>query len=122
VVTITIMRPVDEVATAWGESGVAGELAGQPVHVDFSPAPVGRGTELRARVGPDGGDGNGAGLAERLQGEAPGQRLRDALRRFKSTTEAGEVITTEGQPSGRSAMAEGLLRAVSRRLRAWSGP
>jgi uncharacterized membrane protein len=37
----------------------------------------------------------------RLFGEAPEQQIRDDLRRFKETMEAGEIPTTRGQSHGR---------------------
>lgn len=145
VLTTTILRPVDEVTRAWAAEGEADDRTGdRPVSVEFGAAPGGRGTEVRARVGPgpssagqgdDGGDGGVAGnggpgsssggpaggLLDRLRGETPAQRQRDRLRRFKATVECGEVITTEGQPSGRGPAQEALTQAVTRRLRAWSG-
>lgn len=43
----------------------------------------------------------GATVAK-LFGEEPEQQIGDELRRFKMLMEAGEIATTEGQPSGRS--------------------
>lgn len=40
-------------------------------------------------------------LVARLLGEEPHTQVRDDLRRFKSSVETGEVLTTEGQSSGR---------------------
>jgi uncharacterized membrane protein len=37
-----------------------------------------------------------------LFGEEPKQQVHDDLRRFKQLMEAGEIATTEGQPSGRA--------------------
>jgi uncharacterized membrane protein len=37
----------------------------------------------------------------KLFGEEPEQQIGDELRRFKQLMEAGEIATTEGQPSGR---------------------
>jgi uncharacterized membrane protein len=37
----------------------------------------------------------------KLFGEEPKQQIGDDLRRFKMLMEAGEIATTEGQPSGR---------------------
>jgi uncharacterized membrane protein len=68
--------------------------------VRFTPAPSGRGTEVKVVIeyNPPGG-AIGAGLAK-LFGEAPEQQAGDDLRRFKQLMEAGEIATTEGQPSG----------------------
>jgi hypothetical protein len=38
----------------------------------------------------------------KLFGEEPEQQLEEDLRRFKQLMEAGEILTTEGQPAGRS--------------------
>jgi len=98
--TITVLGPMDEVAAAWNEHAVDG------VQVDFAPAPGDRGTEVRSRV---------------VSNAVSEPELRETLRRFKATVEGGEVVTVDGQPSGRGPVAEGLTRAVTRRLRGWSG-
>jgi hypothetical protein len=121
VTTLTVFAPVDQVARAW-ETNPAGDQPGRreeqpPVSPpELAPAPGDRGTEVRARVA--GGD---PGLVQRFGGGADRRQLRERLRRFKALVEAGEVITTEGQPTGRGPMAERLTRAVTRRLRAGSG-
>ena len=70
--------------------------------VRFKPAPQGRGTEVKVvmEYNPPGGV-VGAAIAK-LFGEEPEQQIGDELRRFKMLMEAGEIATTEGQPSGRS--------------------
>jgi uncharacterized membrane protein len=67
--------------------------------VHFTPAPPGRGTEVRVvlKYNPPAGK-LGAGIAK-LFGEDPKQQIRDDLRRFKQLVEAGEITTTEGQTS-----------------------
>jgi uncharacterized membrane protein len=69
--------------------------------VRFTPAPAGRGTEVKVvmEYNPPGGAVTAA-LAK-LFGEEPEQQIGDDLRRFKMLMEAGEIATTEGQPSGR---------------------
>ncbi len=69
--------------------------------VRFQPAPDGRGTEIKVVIeyNPPGGAVT-ANLAK-LFGEEPKQQIGDDLRRFKMLMEAGEIATTEGQPSGR---------------------
>jgi uncharacterized membrane protein len=69
--------------------------------VRFDRAPGGRGTIVRVSLqyNPPGGI-VGATLAK-LFGEEPQQQISEDLRRFKQMMEAGEVPTTEGQPSGR---------------------
>jgi uncharacterized membrane protein len=70
--------------------------------VRFERAPGGRGTIVRVemRYSPPAG-AVGATVA-RLLGKDPGRQIKDDLRRFKQILEAGEVITTEGQPAGRA--------------------
>jgi uncharacterized membrane protein len=69
--------------------------------VRFRPAPGERGTEVHVRLCYSAPGGAGGALLARLFGEEPEQQVRDDLRRFKQVMEAGEVPTTEGQPSGR---------------------
>jgi uncharacterized membrane protein len=59
-----------------------------------------RGTEVQLRMNyraPLGG--LGAALAK-LLGDDPSKRIEEDLRRFKQIMEAGEIPTTEGQPTG----------------------
>lgn len=69
--------------------------------VRFQAAPPGRGTEVKVvlEYNPPGGI-VGVTIAK-LFGEEPEQQLGDDLKRFKQLMEAGEIATTEGQPSGR---------------------
>jgi uncharacterized membrane protein len=70
--------------------------------VRFKPAPGNRGTEVKVVIeyNPPGGL-LGSALAK-LFGEEPEQQIGDELNRFKQLMEAGEIATTEGQPTGRS--------------------
>jgi uncharacterized membrane protein len=67
----------------------------------FKDAPGDRGTEVRVELqyNPPGG-ALGAVFAW-LWGEEPGVQIQDDLHRLKALLEAGEIVTTEGQPSGR---------------------
>jgi uncharacterized membrane protein len=67
--------------------------------VHFTPAPPGRGTEVRVvlKYNPPAGK-LGAGIAK-LLGEDPKQQILDDLRRFRQLVEAGAIATTEGQMS-----------------------
>lgn len=65
----------------------------------FRQAPGGRGTEVRLRA-------TGHGSFKRLFG---GAAARDALTHFKSLVEAGEIASTQGQPSGRRSLKGTLL-------------
>jgi len=73
--------------------------------VRFEQGAGGRGTVVRVvlKYDPPGG-AVGAAVA-RLFGENPEQQIDEDLRRFKQLMEAGEVATTEGQSSGRTASA-----------------
>ena len=73
--------------------------------VHFTPAPAGRGTELRVVLKYDPPAGKIGAAVAKLFGEEPEQQIEEDLRRFKSMMETGEVPTTEGQPSGRGASA-----------------
>ena len=68
--------------------------------VRFNKAPGDRGTEVKVvlEYNPPGG-ALGATVAK-IFGEEPEQQIGDDLRRFKMLMEAGEIATTEGQPSG----------------------
>jgi uncharacterized membrane protein len=69
--------------------------------VQFRPAPGERGTELRVVLEYEPPAGRLGALVARLFGDDPGVQVREDLRRFKQVIEAGEVATTDGQPSGR---------------------
>jgi uncharacterized membrane protein len=70
--------------------------------VRFEAAPGGRGTFLKVQIeySPPGG-AFGASVAK-LFGRTPEQMMHEDLRHLKQIIEAGEIITTEGQPAGRS--------------------
>jgi uncharacterized membrane protein len=70
--------------------------------VRFSDAAGGRGTEVVVdlRYRPPGG--RAGAVVAKLLGEEPNQQLRDDLRRFKQVVEVGEVVRSEGSPSGQS--------------------
>jgi uncharacterized membrane protein len=68
--------------------------------VHFKPAPAGRGTELRIVLKYDAPAGIVGTVIAKLFGEEPSQQIDEDLRRFKSLMEAGEMPSTEGQPTG----------------------
>ncbi|MDT7603997.1 MAG: hypothetical protein QOF61_1994 [Acidobacteriota bacterium] len=74
--------------------------------VHFTPAPGGRGTEVRVVLKYDPPAGIIGAAVAKLFGESPAQQIDEDLRRFKQLMEAGEVATTTGQPSGRAASAK----------------
>ncbi len=68
--------------------------------VTFTPAPGGRGTEVRVRLRylPPAGK-LGAAVAA-LLGQNPDQQVHEDLRHLKEMIETGEIPTTDGQPAG----------------------
>jgi uncharacterized membrane protein len=70
--------------------------------VRFQKAPGDRGTEVKVVLEYNPPGGALAATIAKLFGEEPEQQIGDELRRFKMLMEAGEIATTEGQPSGRS--------------------
>jgi uncharacterized membrane protein len=85
---------------AW--RSLAGASVANQGEVEFRPAPGQRGTEVRVRLRYDPPAGKLGAAAAKLFGEAPGQQVRDDLRRFKQVLEAGEVVRSEGSPEGTS--------------------
>ncbi|MFN6482989.1 MULTISPECIES: SRPBCC family protein [unclassified Nostoc] len=69
--------------------------------VRFTKAPGDRGTEVKVVLEYNLPGGALAATVAKLFGEEPEQQIGDELRRFKMLMEAGEIATTEGQPSGR---------------------
>jgi len=82
--------------------------------VELTPAPQGRGTEVRAelrwRYGPL---RRAVGL---LGGNDPDLALRDALRRVKALVECGQVIDTRRDPAGRGPAQEKATDKVRDKL------
>ncbi|MFY1691244.1 cyclase [Plantactinospora sp. WMMB782] len=82
--------------------------------LELASAPGGRGTELRVELRyPDSRLGHRVAV---LRGSDPDQVLRTLLRRAKSVIEAGEVVSTMSEPSGREGVAERTTRAVREKL------
>jgi uncharacterized membrane protein len=69
--------------------------------VTFTPAPGGRGTEVRVELSYDPPAGKLGKAVARLLGEEPRQQVTDDLRRFKQVLETGEVVRSEASPEGR---------------------
>ncbi len=68
--------------------------------VHFKTAPAGRGTEVRIVLKYDAPAGIVGSVMAKLFGEEPSQQIDEDLRRFKSLMEAGEIPSTQGQPTG----------------------
>jgi uncharacterized membrane protein len=69
--------------------------------VAFQEALGGRGTEVRVRFEYSPPGGVFGAMAAKLFGEEPSQQVAGDLRRFKQMMEAGELATTDGQPTGK---------------------
>jgi uncharacterized membrane protein len=70
--------------------------------VRFKRAPGGRGTIVMVEMRYKPPAGVFGATVAKLFSEDPAWQIKDELRRFKQIMEAGEIITTEGQPSGRA--------------------
>jgi uncharacterized membrane protein len=73
--------------------------------VRFEDAPGGRGTVVRVQFQYNPPAGKVGATIAKLFGEEPDQQVKEDLYRFKQLMEAGEIITTKGQPSGRAVTA-----------------
>lgn len=69
--------------------------------VHFTPAPGGRGTEVKVVLRYDPPAGRIGANVSRILGEDPALNVQEDLRRFKRLIETGELPTIEGQPAGR---------------------
>jgi len=128
---VTILKPRAEVYEAlrepqvWGDLLDASRMEGQLVVDEVVPeerlrwhasapsevphsgtltladAPAGRGTEVTVSVAYEAHGGKVGELLRRLKGEEPKQLVSRHLYRLRQLLEAGEIATTEGQPSGR---------------------
>ncbi|MCW5983304.1 MAG: SRPBCC family protein [Bryobacteraceae bacterium] len=69
--------------------------------VRFERAPGGRGTIVRVQLQYNPPGGRAGAFFAKLLGKNPDHQLHGDLMRFKQVMEAGEIPTTEGQPTGR---------------------
>lgn len=69
--------------------------------VHFTPAPGGRGTQVRVILKYDPPAGKAGAFLAKLFRRAPEQEVKDELRRFKQLMETGEIATTHGQSTCR---------------------
>jgi len=69
--------------------------------VEFTDAPGGRGTVVQVSMEYNPPAGSLGAAFAKLLGREPNQQINEDLRHFKQIMEAGEVATTQGQPSGR---------------------
>lgn len=82
----------------WRSTGGIVDHAGS---VRFERAPGGRGTVVRVHIQSNPPGGRLGAKVAKLFGSSVEQMVREGLTRFKQLMEAGEIPTTEGQPSGR---------------------
>lgn len=72
----------------------------------FRDAPGGRGTEIRIELQYNPPAGVVGATIAKLWGEEPSQQIKSDMHRLKQLLEAGEILTTDGQSSGREAKME----------------
>ena len=94
-----IINDVPNQLLAWKSVGDADIPNAGSLH--FRTAPNGRGTEVRIVFEYEPPAGHLGAWVAKLVKENPDTQVRDALRRFKQLAETGEIVTTEGQTSGR---------------------
>jgi uncharacterized membrane protein len=70
--------------------------------VMFQAAPSERGSLVKVELDHSPPTGVIGAAVAKLFGRAPEQEIDESLRRFKQLMEAGEIITTDGQPAGRA--------------------
>jgi uncharacterized membrane protein len=97
-----IVNEVPDHLIAWRTTGRPDVVSAGSVR--FVPVKGRAETEVHVRLQYEHPAGKSAAAIAWLFGREPGQLVRDALRRFKSFMEAGEVPTNVGQPRGRQSM------------------
>jgi hypothetical protein len=112
---VTVNRSPDQVGGLDDLPGPLTEL-GDRVEVRIRPASGDKGTELAARLRQPPPAG-ATGVAARVAGEDPRQRVRQALRDAKAIIETGEVLKADPDPSAHPGPAGKLLQAATRRAR-----
>lgn len=92
--SVTVMCPRDQAVTAWRDIEF-------PEDADFRDAPGDHGTIVTVTI-PDAAPKTAFGSAfETLMRKDPSDPVEKALRHFREMTEAGEIPTTDGQPTGK---------------------
>jgi uncharacterized membrane protein len=81
--------------------------------IEFRNAPFEGATEIAVSLDYRPPAGKLGSVFSRLFGENPEQQVREDLRRFKQLMEAGEIPTTEGQPSGRRSAFVRMMHAAT---------
>jgi uncharacterized membrane protein len=98
---VTINRTQEEIVSRLPEAEPP--LTDDKAEISYAPAPGDRGTEVRVELEKSAVGGALGRAAAAVIGVDPQRQLDDALRRFKQLVEAGEVIRSEGSPSGTDA-------------------
>jgi hypothetical protein len=102
---VTVNRAPSDVLPDGSPPAPLAEL-GDAIEVQVRPAPGDKGTELAARLRDPSQIGE-SGMAAKLHGDDPLQKLRTALREAKAVLEVGEVVlpdapaTTHPGPGGK---------------------
>jgi uncharacterized membrane protein len=105
-----IIDDVTDARISWQSIGDA-DVASRG-EVSFTPAPGGRGTEVRVSMTYDPPAGPLGRFFAKLLGNDPVGLLQQDLRRLKQLVETGEIVTTQGQPSGRRGIADRALETL----------
>lgn len=108
---ITINRSEGEIASQLGQADPP--LSGDEVEVRYTPAPGGRGTEVRVRLDRAVPGGTVGEKVAAIVGTDPQRELDDALRRFKQLVETGEVVRSDGSPDGTDAQQQRSQRPAA---------
>jgi len=109
-----LMEITDEVQDRTLNWRFHGEDAELEVSAHFAPAPGNRGTEVWLFAECTSPLSNLRQLLKSATGNSLEQVVREHLRNCKRLMEAGEILTTEGQPSGDRGMKGKALRALFR--------
>jgi uncharacterized membrane protein len=109
--SITIAKPPREVYAFWREFSnlskfmknveAVTEIDDQHSHWVVT-APAGRGTEVKVELQYNPPAGALGAVFASLWGKEPSQQIQEDLHRLKAMLEAGEIPTTEGQPTGKA--------------------
>ena len=94
-----IINDVENKVIGW--QSLDGSMVATAGSVNFDE--TGHGTAVRVHLQYNPPAGKLGSTIAWLMGEEPGLQIREDLRRFKALLETGEIPTTAGQPSGRSA-------------------
>ncbi len=103
-----IINEVPDKVIGW--QSLEGSTVSTAGSVNFDKDPHGTRVTVHLQYNPPGGK-LGAAVAK-MFGEEPNQTIREDMRRFKQLMEAGEIPTTEGQPSGRAPKSRSSRRSA----------